>query len=266
MYKEKESWIRTVKSKVMEHLESVEEARYMVEEANKELALEKIGVQIDAAHEQDQAECQEEGVIEHPDYIHLDIDGIEQIDHIKHQSNIFKTIVIPPLSQLREETRKLDRFQREAVNIFIKYAKDLVKSMRDGNNPPAPIYLMGHGGAGAGKSTVIHIVSKWCHLILSKEGDETDCPYIIKTAFTGTAASNIEGQTLHTSFGFNFDNKHYSLSDKTRDEKRTIFKNLKIIIIDEVSMVNSDMSYQLDLKLQDLKRKNWRSIWRSVNI
>ena len=76
MYKEKENWIRSVKSKVMEHLESVEEARYMVEEASKELDLGKIGVQMDVAHEQDQAECHEEGVIEHPDYIHLDIDGI----------------------------------------------------------------------------------------------------------------------------------------------------------------------------------------------
>ena len=82
-----------------------------------------------------------------------------------------------------------------------------------------------------------------------------DCPYIIKTAFTGTAASNIDGQTLHTSFGFNFDNKHYSLSDKIRDEKRTLFRNLKLIIIDEESMVKADMLYQLDLKLQELKER-----------
>ena len=57
IYKQKENWIRSVKSKVMEHLESVEEARYMVEEASKELELGNIGVQMDAAHEQDQAEC-----------------------------------------------------------------------------------------------------------------------------------------------------------------------------------------------------------------
>ena len=77
----------------------------------------------------------------------------------------------------------------------------------------------------------------------------------MKTAFTGTAASNVDGQTLHTSFGFTFDHKHYSLSDKTRDEKRVLFRNLKIIIIDEVSMVKSDMLYQLDLKLQELKER-----------
>ena len=54
-------------------------------------------------------------------------------------------------------------------------------------------------------------------------------------------------------FGYNFDNRHYSLSDKIRDEKRILFRNLKMIIIDEVSMVKSDMLYQLDLKLQELK-------------
>jgi len=35
-----------------------------------------------------------------------------------------------------------------------------VKSRRDGNYPPTPIFLTGHGGAGAGKSTVIDIVSE----------------------------------------------------------------------------------------------------------
>ena len=73
---------------------------------------------------------------------------------------------------------------------------------------------MGHAGAGAGKSTVINLVAKWCHAILVKEGDEKVYPKVIKTAFTGTAASNIDGQTLQTAFSFNFDNKHYSLSDK----------------------------------------------------
>ena len=255
VYKEKESWIRSVKSKVMEHLESVEEARYMVEQANKEIDYEQIGVQMDSALEQDQDDCREEGALLHPDYHHLDTDGIERESSNTSPGSVFKKIVIPPLSELREETRKLDKFQREILNISVKYSKDIVKSRRFGNNAPTPIYLMGHGGAGAGKSTVIHLVSKWCQTILSQEGDDPECPYILKTAFTGTAASLIEGQTLHTSFSFTYENKHYSLSDKLRDEKRALFRNLRIIIIDEVSMVKSDMLYQLDLKLQELKER-----------
>ena len=78
---------------------------------------------------------------------------------------------------------------------------------------------------------------------------------IARVLFTGTAASNIEGQTLHASFGFPFDNKYYSLSDKVRDQKRAALKNLKMIIIDEISMVKSDMLYQLDLRLQEITEK-----------
>ena len=86
-------------------------------------------------------------------------------------------------------------------------------------------------------------------------GDNTDSPCVIKVAPTGTAASNIEGQTLHTAFSFSFDGKTYSLSDKARDLRRKILCNLKMIIIDEISMVKSDMLYQLDLRLQEITQK-----------
>ena len=45
------------------------------------------------------------------------------------------------------------------------------------------------------------------------------------------------------------------MSDKRRDAKKNILRNLKLIIIDEISMVKSDMIYQLDLRLQEIKEK-----------
>ena len=63
-----------------------------------------------------------------------------------------------------------------------------------------------HGGAGSGKSNVINILKQWCHLILQQPGDDPDCPYILVTGPTGTAAANVQGQTLHTAFGFSFGN------------------------------------------------------------
>ena len=65
----------------------------------------------------------------------------------------------------------------------------------------------------------------------------------------------IEGMTLHSAFGFDFGNKHYSLSDKVRDQKKRDFRNLKLLEIDEVSMVKSDLFYQLDLRLQEIMEK-----------
>ena len=58
--------------------------------------------------------------------------------------------------------------------------------------------------------------------------------------YAGTAAVNINGQTLHSTFGFSFGNEHYSLPDQQRDNKRENIKNLWFLIIDEVSMVKAD--------------------------
>ena len=52
---------------------------------------------------------------------------------------------------------------------------------------------------------------------------------------------------------FNFRNEFYSLSDKLRDEKRLLYQNLNIIIIDEISLIKSDMQFQLDLRLREVK-------------
>ena len=102
-------------------------------------------------------------------------------------------MTLPSVLDLRRETQKLDDFQREILDRVIKYSRDIVKARRHGNTESSPIYVMVHGGAGAGKSTVIHLLAKWVHHILSQAGDNEECPYVLKTAFTGTAASNIEG-------------------------------------------------------------------------
>ena len=256
LYRKNEERIRIIKGKVMEHLENVEEARYYVEEATKELNLEEIGATLDAAKEQVNAECIEEDEEIHPDFIHLDTENVEENEEtVKRMENIYRKIDLPDLKELKEKTRQLDPFQREVIDIMVKYAKDIIKSHREGNPMPEPPNLMVHGGAGSGKTFVIKTLAHWIQYILQKTGDDFNCPYVIKSAFTGTAASLIEGMTLHSAFGFDFGNKHYSLSDKMRDAKRNILKNLKLIIIDEISMVKSDMLYQLDLRLQEIKER-----------
>ena len=86
--------------------------------------------------------------------------------------------------------------------------------------------MIGHGGAGSGKSTVINVLYQHITHILRRDGDDPDCPNVVLSAFTGAAASNIMGQTLHTLFSFNFGSAFQSLADKARDQKRTLFKNL----------------------------------------
>ena len=70
------------------------------------------------------------------------------------------------------------------------------------------------------------------------------------------AASNIEGNTLHSAFKFDFSHIYKSLSDKKRDELRNYFKNVQVVIIDEFSMMKNFQLYQLHMRLCDVKQNN----------
>ena len=92
---------------------------------------------------------------------------------------------------------------------------------------------------------MIRTICDWVELILRKEGDETGMPFIIRCAPTGTAASLIEGMTLHRAFNLDFKGKFFSMPDKLRDQRRAELRNLKFVIIDEVSMMKNEQLYQI---------------------
>ena len=191
----------------------------------------------------------------HPDFEHLNPDGLEDPDKetIKKEK-MFKPIDVGCLDDLREQSRKMDLYQKFVLQVAVRFARGIVKSLKPKNKRPVPPLLMVHGGAGSGKSTVISVLAKWVHHILQKPGDDPDCPYIVISAFTGSAASNVNGQTLHSVFSFNFGSEFLTLSDKKREEKRMMFKNLQVLIIDEISLVDSDMMYKIDLRLKEVKQ------------
>ena len=72
LYEEKhgdERKIEIVKFQVMEHLQSVTEARFYAEEAKKELELEEVAEAMDAQGVQENEDCDEEGLQDHPEYM-----------------------------------------------------------------------------------------------------------------------------------------------------------------------------------------------------
>ena len=258
--------VQIVKSQVMEYLDDVNLARHYVNEVHKEIEvseaelLAEVGIEMDAQGELDNQECQETAEEEHPDYQHCfpDDDFIKKNagneDNTEKRS-IFRAVEMPSDEELRANVQGLDVYQKEVINVGVKYCKDLVKSRCLENEVPKPPLLMVHGGAGAGKSTVIKVLSSLCTKILQQEGDSVDQPHVIKTSYTGCASANIDGNTLHSTLSFTFSSEYTPMGNKTRDQKRLALKNLRILIIDEVSMLYSDMLYMLDLRLQEVKEK-----------
>ena len=212
-YYERLEEINYVKSIVMPHLERVEEGQARAKEITKEE--EAIANLLDPEKEQEDAECEEEGFEAPGEFIDLDPDAIKS-DRITKQDGLYKIIELEDIDVLMEQTRPLDRDQRMVLDTVINYAKQLVKcSSTKSPNPSAPRLIV-QGGAGCGKSHVINLVAKWMEIIFRSPGDHPDHPYTLRCAFSGTAAANIDGQTLHSAFDFGFGNNFASLNDKKK--------------------------------------------------
>jgi ATP-dependent exoDNAse (exonuclease V) alpha subunit len=95
------------------------------------------------------------------------------------------------------------------------------------------------GKAGTGKSTLLEYFAN------------TTKKKYVALAPTGVAALNIKGQTIHSFFNFYID----ITPEKIRKDykvlyKKNIYKNLQMIIIDEVSMLRADLLDCIDTFLQ----------------
>ena len=85
------------------------------------------------------------------------------------------------------------------------------------------------GRAGTGKSTLLNY---FC----AHTGKA-----VVVLAPTGVAAINVGGQTIHSFFRFKPDVIPSAIKRRSGDEKKNIYKKLKTILIDEVSMVRADL-------------------------
>ena len=174
--------IDLVKQQVMQHLESVEEARFNLEQAQLNTDMEKMGILLDPTLEQDNADCLLEGAEDNPEYFAFDPEdlAVNEEETNNTYKSTYRSFEISDGDTLKQRSRELDPDQRSILDIAIKYAKDIVKARdREGNMHPKPPAIIGHGGAGAGKSTVINLLAEWCQLILLQAGDDLECPYML---------------------------------------------------------------------------------------
>ena len=102
--------------------------------------------------QQENADCEEIEIVEHPDMIHADPDQITT-EEVRRATTINRKIKIPNDVELKKNTQSLDKYQRKVINIGVKYAKGLVKARKEGNISPTAPLLMVHGGAGAGNQS-----------------------------------------------------------------------------------------------------------------
>ena len=97
-------------------------------------------------------------------------------------------------------------------------------------------HLFVTGRAGTGKSTLLSCLSDLV-------ADE-----MVIVAPTGLAAVNVGGQTIHSFFGF--PPRLIRPDDIRRSRNGRVMRRLKFLVIDEVSMVRSDIMWAIDQSLR----------------
>ena len=197
----------------------------------------------------------------------LDTDNLtaDQLDFENEPSEIRQNVKRTAISgnptletpfKYQQMVQSLNPRQREIHDHIFVWCRRLALATSKSEEPP-PFHTFLSGGAGVGKSHVVHTIYQSALRCLRKAGENIDQPTVVLTAPTGKAAVNIGGTTLHSAFrlpvkqrGQRFEYRHPS--SNTLNSMRAIYAQLRIIIIDEISMVGATTLSNLNITLQEI--------------
>ena len=156
--------------------------------------------------------------------------------------------------------RNLNKEECEIVMFNRKWMKECIVKMKRGETPDSyKIFLSGPGGTG--KSYVINMirydnVKLFRRFYISSEDDgihsSTEDVITLLCAYTGTAAFNINGMTLHSAFQLH----SKAISDERKTTMRTRLHHLMQVMVDEISMVGTQMLDLVNNRCCMVKYKN----------
>lgn len=171
------------------------------------------------------------------------------VDVDQHKFIITDEAFTALLEKLNEDqARIVDEVRQQARNIYAATEEIAAR--------PKPIQWFLTGGAGVGKSFVIHVIRN----LVQRELHLMDFPKrvgCLVTATTGCAAFAIQGATLHTTFHLPLTVGTYQsmepLSQAKVEEVRESFLGVEFLIIDEVSMLGYPGLVAVHQRLQQIR-------------
>ncbi|KAM9821492.1 uncharacterized protein ACBT44_007065 [Syngnathus typhle] len=159
---------------------------------------------------------------------------------------------------LRDMYRNLNQKQ---ASVFYKVRDWCIKRVCS-SKPIEQFFYHINGGAGTGKSHLIKCIHADATKILQRlprlaEEADISKQTVVLAAFTGTAAFNISGATLHCLLKLPRSLKppYHGLGNKL-DEVRAELSIAEILIIDEISMVSKDLFAYVNARLKQIKGIN----------
>jgi DNA replication protein DnaC len=237
-----------IKHKIKEYEHNAEQLDAALQMANEDVsdAYDELAPSV----QQTEADDEIEGSLESESYVQFNPERpIEQREYdIGAEMGIQSTRQITEESSVRLSERQylelldsLNLKQREFFNHVLHWIK----------TEKEPIYAFLSGGAGVGKSVLIRALYQSLHRYLcSTEGENPDDIRILLCAYTGKAAYNIGGSTIASAFHQKINQNQQGMHCDELNTFRTKYRNLAVIIIDEISMVGNRSLALIDSRLQ----------------
>ena len=165
--------------------------------------------------------------------------------HNKQRKNTF--IDMKQTCSSTDEVRPLlDSMNAEQQEIFYHVRRWCTERLHNPDTEPLRLFIT--GGAGTGKSHLLRCLHYEATKIFSRkkhlEPDENiDEIHTLITAFTGAAAINVGGVTIHSAFGIGAQQRILSegLSSDKLNTYRCKLGTLKLLFIDEISLIQADL-------------------------
>ena len=208
-----------------------------------------------AQTEQERSEDRQEGPTDDPDFsaiapaqdaLPADL-GLQHADYDHELSSVSTQEWLNMILSLNAEQKPVHQFVLEwCTNMSLTY-----KTAKR----PDSFHLFLTGGAGVGKSHVIKTIVQTARRRLNVGQSEDDVTVMV-CAYMGSAAFNVEGYTLHSSFHLPLNeskhNDYIRLSNEQLSTMRSKLGNLCLLIIDEISMVGSDQLLSVHRRLAEI--------------
>ena len=167
--------------KTMPFLKLIEKGQELVNAAN----LDQVGEEVDPENQKLDEECEEEDVQHTDKFVSFDSSPPTA------PTGLFKRVELENVDELNKMTRELDVDQKFVIDQVITYIKHYKRAVLNTKDFPEQLKLIIFGGAGTGKSHVIHLIAQWVEYLMRDSGDNLDHPYIVRCAFSGCAAAEI---------------------------------------------------------------------------
>ena len=173
-------------------------------------------------------------------------------DSSNRLSNMTTTLM--PNDEYYDMCSKLNAEQQNLFNVIAEQ----IQLYRWNEEHTKPFYTFLSGGAGVGKSHLVKVIAEYAKRNLKFPKQNLDQPSIMLTASTGKAAAHINGLTLHSAFhiGCKKRAKDAAISKRVLAGLQKKYRHLKIIVLDEISMIGRDTFECLDRNLQAIMNSN----------